>query len=97
MQRRILAAIAILSFFAAIVMMVWFPGEEMALAFCWRFCAIAAASWLAFDDIQRLPGWILIALPVILIVLVRWPRLLWMLIPLLIVLAVLRRLSARLP
>jgi hypothetical protein len=94
MQRRILATIAVLSLLAAVTLTLWFPTTDATLAFCWRLGALAAAAWLAYDDVQRLPGWILIALPVLVIVLVRWPRLLWPLIPLLIVLAVLRRVLA---
>ena len=53
---------------------------------------ILAAAWLAYDDVQRLPNWLLLAMPVLLIVLVRWSRLLLLLIPALILWAVLRRL-----
>jgi len=50
-----------------------------------------AAAWLAFDDVQRLPTWILLTLPVLLIVLVRWPRLLLLLISAMVLLAILRQ------
>ena len=42
------------------------------------------AAWLAYDNVQRLPGWLLVSLPLLLVVLVRWPKLLLLLIPLLI-------------
>ena len=66
-------------------------GRRTLLAFCSRGGALLAAAWLAYDDVQRLPGWLLFALPVLLIVLVRWPKLLLLLIPLLILCAVVRR------
>ncbi len=62
------------------------------MSFCWRMGAILAAAWLAYDDVQRLPNWLLLALPVLAIVLVRWSRLLLVLIPALILWAILRRL-----
>jgi hypothetical protein len=91
MQRRILAALAILMLLSAVVLWMWWPGEELPLACCWRGGAILAAAWLAYDDVQRLPNWILLMLPLLLIVLVRFPRYFLMLIPVLIAWAVLRR------
>ena len=92
MQRRILAGSAILLLAAAVVIWLWRPDAGVALACCWRGGAILAAAWLAYDDVQRLPNWLLLALPVLVVVLVRWSRLLLLLIPLLIVWAVLHRL-----
>ena len=56
-----------------------------------------AAAWLAYDDLQRLPGWLLLALPLLLVVLVRWPKLLLLLVPLLILCAALRRVGRPFP
>ena len=61
------------------------------LAFFSRMGALLLAAWLAYEDVQRLPGWLLVLLPVVLIVIVRWPRVLLLLIPALVVLAILRR------
>jgi hypothetical protein len=91
MRRKILAISAIFLLFVAIVISLWWPNAEGTLAFCWRMGAILAAAWLAFDDVQRLPNWLLLTIPVLLIVLVRWPRQFWLLIPLLIGWAILRR------
>ncbi len=90
MQRRILAAAAVGFLLAAAVLWLWWPDRVGALAFCGRAGALSAAAWLAYDDLQRLPGWILLAVPVVLIVAARWPKLLVALIPLLIIWAVLR-------
>jgi hypothetical protein len=92
MQRRILACSTVCLLIGAVVIGWWQPDAESTLSFCWRMGAILAAAWLAYDDVQRLPNWLLLAMPVILIVLVRWPRLLLLLIPALILWAILRRL-----
>jgi hypothetical protein len=49
--------------------------------------AVVTAAWLAYDDIQRLPGWILAVLPVLAIVVVRWPRYALLVIPVTIAVA----------
>ncbi len=92
MRRRILAISASALLLGALAVSYWWPSEELVLACFWRGGAILAAAWLAFDDVQRLPNWLVVSLPVVLIVLVRWPKLLWAILPLLILLAVLRRL-----
>ena len=92
MQRRILGGLAILAIVAAVVIWWWWPEAVGPMTFCWHIGAILAAAWLAYDDIQRLPNWLLLALPVLLIVLVKWSKLLLLFIPALIVWAILRRL-----
>jgi hypothetical protein len=95
MQRRILAIAALVSLLSAAVIWLWRPQMEVELAFCIRMGGVLLAAWLAYDDVQRLPNWLLLSLPVLVIVLVRWPRLLLLLIPALILLAFLRRGAAR--
>jgi hypothetical protein len=92
MQRRILASSAIFLLAGAVVIWLWWPQAEVTLSCCWRGGAILAAAWLAYEDVQRLPGWLLLVLPVLLIALVRWPKLLLLLIPALILWATVRRL-----
>ncbi len=91
MRRNILAGSATLLLIGAVVIFFWWPEAEIPLACCWRGGAILAAAWLAFDDVQRLPNWLLLLMPVLLIVLVRWSRLLWVIIPLLIAWAIVRQ------
>ena len=91
MRRKILAVSAVLLLLGAIVVGLWWPEAEVTLACCWRGGAILAAAWLAFDDVQRLPNWLLLMLPVLLIILVWRSRLALILIPVLILYAVLRR------
>ena len=91
MQRCILAAFAIATLLSAAVLWHWWPEAENTWGWCWRAGAIFAAAWLAYDDVQRLPSWLLLLLPVLVIVMVRWSRLFLMLLPLLILGLVLRR------
>ena len=87
-----MAALAIVFLLAAVAIHWQQPEAETALAVCWRMGALLAAGWLAYDDVQRLPNWLLLTLPLLLVVLVRWPRLLLLLIPALILWTVLHRL-----
>jgi hypothetical protein len=93
MQRRILGISAIVFLLAAGAIWLWWPGPgmEVELAFFSRMGAVLVAAWLAYEDVQRLPGWILLTLPVVLVVLARWPRLLLLLIPALVVWVILQR------
>jgi hypothetical protein len=96
MRRRILAVAAIVSLLAGAVL--WLCGAETHpewLAFFTRTGGVLLAAWLAFDDVQRLPGWLLFLLPALLIVAVRWPRYLLLLMPVLILCAILRRGTSR--
>ena len=95
MQRRILGVAAVVFLLAAAVLWWWQPRMEVELAFFSRMGAVLVAAWLAYDDVQRLPGWLLLLLPALLIVAVRWPRLLWLLIPALLLWAILRKLLPR--
>jgi hypothetical protein len=91
MQRRILGTAAVLFLLAAGVFRFWWPELEIQFAFFLRMGLVLLAAWLAYDDVQRIPGWLLPVMPVVLIVLVRWPRLLLLLLPLLLGWAILRR------
>jgi len=91
MRRNILAGSAITLLVSAVAIYFWWPDAEIPLACCWRGGAILAAAWLAFEDVQRLPNWLLLLMPVLFIILVRWARLLWLVIPVLIAWAVVRQ------
>jgi hypothetical protein len=97
MQRRILGISAIVLLLGAAATWLWFPGAEIVLSGCWRGGAVFAAAWLAYPDVQRLPNWLLLTFPVLLIVMLRWPWLLMLAILLLVVVAVLRNLRAGTP
>ena len=91
MRRAILGLLALGMFAGALVVGRWSPGNDGVAAFCWRFGAIAAAAWLAYDDVQRLPNWFIVLLPVLLVVLIRWPRLLLVMLPFLAIWVVIQR------
>lgn len=95
MQRRILAISAVVSLLIAAAIWLWWPDLRLELAFFTRTGGLLLAAWLAYKDVQRIPSWLLVGLPVALIVLARWPRLLLLLIPVLAVLMILRRLAPR--
>jgi hypothetical protein len=94
MQRRILGILAIAFFLGALAIWLLRLDAAVVLSGCWRGGALLAAAWLAYPDVQRLPNWLLLTVPVLLIVLLRWPWLLMLAIPLLIAVAVLRNLRA---
>jgi hypothetical protein len=97
-RRRILGIAALVVLVTGTVLWLWQPADgplanywQTSIAFCWRMGPLLAAAWLAFDDVQRLPGWLLLVLPVLAIVLVRVPRIFLLLLPALVLYAVARR------
>jgi hypothetical protein len=88
MRRHIVGVLTLVLFAAGAAFWVW-PQPELE-PFCWRLGALTAVWWLAYPDLLRLPGWLLAALPVLAIVLARWPRYVILVIPVLVVLAILR-------
>ena len=88
-RRHIVGLITLALLIAAVTM--WLvPSLEGFAAFCWRLGAIFGAWWLAYPDLNRLPGWLLAIVPVLIVVLVKWPRYFLFLVPVLIVLAILK-------
>ena len=80
--------------FGGLVFWIWpfaEPGMQLQIeSACWRMGACLAALWLAYPDLRNMPPWIWIALPMLILVLVKWPRLFLILIPLLILYAIFR-------
>jgi hypothetical protein len=97
MQRRILGISAFVLLAGAVATWLWWPGAGVLLSCCWRGGVVFAAAWLAYPDVQRLPNWLLLTLPVVLFIVLRWPWLLMLAILLLIVVAVLRNLPTSPP
>ena len=83
-NRHILAALAIALLVSSVIILIWWPTAELQFSCCLRGGIFLAAAWLAYDDIQRLPGWLLATLPVFLIILIRWPRYFLVLVPVVI-------------
>lgn len=69
-------------------------GQELQAAFA-RIGVVMAVIWLAYDQVKRVPPWILWTLPVFVIVLAFRPRYLLILVPLVIAMAILRPRSGR--
>jgi len=92
MRRNIIGILALLLLVGGVLFWIWPPatGYQQFEAACWRIGAILAVVWLAYDDVLRLPGWILAFLPVLIIILAKWPRWIVVAIPVLVVLAILR-------
>ena len=68
----------------------------MASATCLRMGIVLFALWLAYDDLRRIPRWLLVGLLVVIGMAVWQPRLLVAVIPILLAVAALRpRLSDR--
>jgi hypothetical protein len=97
LRRHIVGLIALVAFALAVLpRIVPSLGAYSQLDYGWRVGAIMAAWWLAYDDLNRLPAWLLAGVPVLAIILVRWPKYFFLAIPVLIVLAILKpRFGAR--
>ena len=93
MRRHAIGIIALLCLVGAVVFWLYPPQglwQKQAQVACWRGGTLAAVLWLAFDQLQRLPGWLLgLFLTSVAIVAIR-PKYALLVIPLLIVLAILR-------
>jgi hypothetical protein len=91
MRRHILAAAAIASFLAAAAIGIFRWDMDVSLGFFCRIGAIFAAAWFAYDDVQRIPSWLLFALLGAIVVAVRWPKLFFVVVPAIIFVAAVRR------
>ncbi len=91
MRRHILGILATAFLLLAAAVWLWSPaGHEALMGIALRVGAVLAAWWLAYPDLDRLPGWLLVLLPVVVLLVLRQPKLLLLLIPALIILALIR-------
>jgi hypothetical protein len=80
----------------AIGLVIWIcqSGEQGSLmqleAACWRTGGCLAVLWLAYPDLRKVPGYVWITLPILILVLAKWPRLFLLVIPLLLLYALIR-------
>jgi len=70
-------------------------GARMLLATCWRLGPVLAVLWLAYPEVERMPPWIWFLVPGIIAVLVWKPRLLFIAVPVLLLIGVLRPRTAK--
>jgi drug/metabolite transporter superfamily protein YnfA len=103
MRRHATGVIAVVLLLLAAWFYVWPPtgpvGQELQAAFG-RIGVVMAVIWLAYDQLKRMPRWLLWTIPLLAIAFVLPPlrRYLLILVPLVIVLAILRpRTSPRRP
>ena len=91
MRRQIAGIVALLALALGAATWMW-PWEQFPLlsGVCFRIAVLFAVVWLAFDEVQRLPGWIAVVVPVFLLLLVVRPRWALLALPVLILIAALR-------
>ncbi|MGA2031042.1 MAG: hypothetical protein ABSG68_02195 [Thermoguttaceae bacterium] len=93
MRRRAIGIIAILLLAIGLSSWLWLPGEGWQQSFqavCCRVGAVMAALWLAYPDLERMPGWIWAIVPALVLIVAKWPKLLLLVIPALIVAALMK-------
>ena len=94
MRRQMIGIMAVGLLVGGLVLWIWSPTDQGALmqleAACWRIGGCLAVLWLAYPDLGNISRWIWIASPVVILVLARWPRLFFLIIPLLILYAIVR-------
>ncbi len=88
MRRQAIAVIAVILLLAAAALLIW-PLEanwyQGVLAACCRLGPFMAVLWLAYPEVERLPRWLLGAVPLLMVILAIRPK--WFLIALPIVIA----------
>ena len=92
-RRTILGILAILFMLGALGCWIWPPTQGVGLEWesaCWRIGPILAVLWLAYNDLKRIPWWLWLMLPVILIIIVKWPKMILLGIPFLILMVLLK-------
>jgi len=93
MRRHLIGILAILLLLGAVYFWIWPPQtsfQDGLNAACSRAGVLAAVVWLAYGEIRRMPAWFWLSLPVLAVVLVKWPKQAVLLIPIIIALAMLR-------
>lgn len=89
MRRHVIGMIALLLLSGGVACWVqsWGRNYPQLEAACWRVGALMAVLWLAYDEVHRLPAWLLGAVPVLLVILALRPRWFLFFLPLLLLLA----------
>ena len=93
MRRHLIGIIGLLLLCGAAAFWIWPPTDAWTVQLhsaCQRVGPVLIVLWIAYKELDRLPGWILATFPVLLVVLAIKPRIFLMLIPLLIALAILQ-------
>jgi len=81
MRRHLIGVFALLMLAGAVYFWLCPPqssGAQQLEAACWRLGALLTVVWLAYHEINRMPAWGWAVIPVVMIILVKWPR--WLMI-----------------
>ena len=86
----------------AVAGVLWlFPSDDNGLlgleAACWRVGALMGILWVAYTDIQRIPAWLLAAIPPLVVLLAWKPRLFLVVAPIVLFIAFIRPRSPHSP
>lgn len=94
MRRHAIGVIALILLLGAVGLWIWpldnASWHEMLKAACWRLGPCMAVLWLAYPQVNRLPAWLLGAIPLLLVILAAKPKWLLIAIPIIIALAILK-------
>ncbi len=94
MRRTALGILALTLVTGAVYFSFWPPEGQhwraWLLPACVRMGALSAALWMAWDDLQRLPKWMLSTTLIALVVVALKPKLFLFIVPLVVVLAVIQ-------
>jgi len=88
MQRHALGIIAIVLLGVGVA--TYGREDPVVSGACLRVGAVLVLLWLAMPQLRDVPSWLLGALGVVLLIVLRWPKLLWAMLPLAAVLWLLR-------
>jgi hypothetical protein len=92
-RKTIIGLLAIFFLLGGVSCYFWPPSSGIGLewkAACWRFAPVMAVLWIAYDELKRVPRWAWVVLPIVLIIIIRWPKLALLCIPLAILAALLK-------
>jgi hypothetical protein len=92
-QRALLGVIALV--LVAVGLATWGGTNETVSGTSLRVGIVLGLAWLAWPQLRRLPGWMVAVVGVGLLVAMRWPKLLWGIVPLAIILWLLRPRGSR--
>jgi hypothetical protein len=92
MRRHTIGMIAFVLLVGALGLWLWPQGsaQEALLGALVRVGLLMGAWWLAYPEVERMPPWLLVAIPLLLIVVAYRPKWFLILLPIVIALAVLR-------
>jgi len=94
MRQHVLGILGLILLVGAVYFRYWPMADERwqvwTLSACTRLGPVLVILWFAYDDLQRVPRWLLPVVLIVLIVLAIRPKLLLLAVPVLVALAILR-------